>query len=263
MPTNTRIILKSNTTSGAVPSNTDLVYGELAINVADRKLFSIDTSNTVFEISGGGGGGGGGPGFGTLYFTDGINANIAADFAGDILLVTGNNGIHFLSNNSNDELTIGINAAANVVVNNLTTTTSLTVGNSTVNTFVNSSVVSVGSDTVLNTSALVIGNSTVNASVNSSVLTVGSNVALNTSALFIGNSTVNTVINSVSGSYLKGNYGNVGSTSAINNIFRVNANVINSNITFIAGENVSAVGPLEIANGVTIDIQTGATVAIV
>ena len=68
--------------------------------------------------------------------------------------------------------------------------------------------ISVGSNLVVNTSTVFIGNSTVNTIANSStlaigsvthnssVIAVGSNVTVNTSGILIGNSTVNTIANS-------------------------------------------------------------------
>ena len=103
----------------------------------------------------------------------------------------------------------------------VTINSSLTVGNSTVNSVVNSTAVStsnlaatnaitVGSNVTVNTTSFFVGNSTVNSVVNSTFvtttnittntanvtgsITVGSNVSINTSTIFIGNSTVNTTI---------------------------------------------------------------------
>lgn len=64
------------------------------------------------------------------------------------------------------------------------------------------------------------------------------------------------------GAYFKGNEGPVGDASAANNIFRVNANTVSNNITFIAGENASAAGPITVASGFSLVIQPGARVVI-
>lgn len=132
------------------------------------------------------------------------------------------------------EATVNVATAINVGSNVNISTSSLTIGNSTVNAaltatsfdvdgtitsgnvtvagFVNAtSSVQVGSDVVVNTTALAIGNSTVNTVITAdsislggnvsaanlnitSLITVGSNVTVNTSTIFIGNSTVNTTI---------------------------------------------------------------------
>lgn len=44
------IITKFSTTASAVPQNTDLVPGELAVNLADVRLFTENNSNTVIEL---------------------------------------------------------------------------------------------------------------------------------------------------------------------------------------------------------------------
>lgn len=65
------------------------------------------------------------------------------------------------------------------------------------------------------------------------------------------------------GGYYYGDNGAVGDAGNKVNIFRVNANTLNANVTFAAGENGSAAGPVTVANGVTLTIQSGARVAIV
>lgn len=46
----TKIILKKSTTGGSVPLGTDLEIGEVAINVADRKLYTKDNSNNIIQV---------------------------------------------------------------------------------------------------------------------------------------------------------------------------------------------------------------------
>ena len=65
------------------------------------------------------------------------------------------------------------------------------------------------------------------------------------------------------GGYYYGDNGAVGDAGNKVNIFRVNATTLNANVTFAAGENGSAAGPVTVANGVTLTIQSGARVAIV
>ena len=81
---------------------------------------------------------------------------------------------------------------ANVSLN----TSTLGIGNSTINVSINSSLLSYGGNLQINSTALQIGNSTVNAILNSSSLLVGANVTLGTASLSIGNSTVNAYVNS-------------------------------------------------------------------
>jgi hypothetical protein len=47
MPT---LITKKSTVSGKVPLNTDLQVGELAVNTADKKLYSKHNDNSVVLI---------------------------------------------------------------------------------------------------------------------------------------------------------------------------------------------------------------------
>ena len=49
----TTIKIKNSSTTGSVPVSGDLVQGELAINLADRKIFSKTAAGTVVELSGG------------------------------------------------------------------------------------------------------------------------------------------------------------------------------------------------------------------
>lgn len=101
---------------------------------------------------------------------------------------------------------IGANVGANVNI----TPTNIQIGNTTVNTQANSSLVStgtgnfstganVGSNVNLTTTGLSVGNSTVNTQANSSLISTGTlNVAsINTTTLFMGNSTVNAISNSI------------------------------------------------------------------
>jgi len=50
------IITKHTPTPGKVPTSTDLVVGELAVNTNDKKLFTKHTDNNIIEIGGGSGG---------------------------------------------------------------------------------------------------------------------------------------------------------------------------------------------------------------
>ena len=46
----TVIITKNSATASAVPTASDLVQGELAVNVADKRLFTEDDSAQIIEI---------------------------------------------------------------------------------------------------------------------------------------------------------------------------------------------------------------------
>ena len=44
------IITKNSSTASSVPLNTQLVQGELAVNVTDKRLFTENASGTVVEL---------------------------------------------------------------------------------------------------------------------------------------------------------------------------------------------------------------------
>lgn len=52
------IRIKRSSTPGAVPAAADLMSGELAVNLNDRKVYTKDHLGAIIELSGGGGGGG-------------------------------------------------------------------------------------------------------------------------------------------------------------------------------------------------------------
>ena len=66
------------------------------------------------------------------------------------------------------------------------------------------------------------------------------------------------------GGYYKGGSAAVGSLAVGGqNIFRVNANTLNNNTTIAAGENAQATGPISVASGITLTVESGARVSIV
>ena len=46
----TKIVTKNSSTAGAAPTATDLVQGELAVNVADKRLFTEDNAGAIVEL---------------------------------------------------------------------------------------------------------------------------------------------------------------------------------------------------------------------
>lgn len=48
------IKLKRSTSSGVIPTSSDLEVGEVAVNTADGKLFTKHTDNSIKEIGAGG-----------------------------------------------------------------------------------------------------------------------------------------------------------------------------------------------------------------
>jgi hypothetical protein len=149
-----------------------------------------------------------------------VTANGNANIAGNLTLI-GNTDFSARDGLFSRELRVG-NSTVNSVVNSSiisignvsATATGLSVGNSTVNSVVNSSIISIGNVSATAT-GLLVGNSTVNSVVNSSIISIG-NVSATATRLSVGNSTVNTAVNStaisVIGIYSNGSLGANGST---------------------------------------------------
>ena len=128
----------------------------------------------------------------------------------------------------------------------------LNVGNSTVNSVLTSTslttntanvlFVTVGSNVTVNVSSFFVGNSTVNTRIQSANIALGSNVVLNDTSLSIGNSSVNTSINSTSITAINVFSQSVNTVS----IFVSNTAEVVGSIT--ARANVTVNGALVIAN---------------
>jgi len=71
------------------------------------------------------------------------------------------------------------------------------------------------------------------------------------------------IVSTSSGGYYKGNNGAIGATDSRNNLYRINSNTQSNNITIIAGENALTVGPMTIADGFNLTIDTGGRAVIV
>ena len=65
------------------------------------------------------------------------------------------------------------------------------------------------------------------------------------------------------GGFFKGDRGTIGSTTGAGDIFRINEQTLNTNVTIDADENASATGPLTIASGVTLTVTSGGNLSIV
>lgn len=68
-------------------------------------------------------------------------------------------------------------------------------------------------------------------------------------------------IGGAGGGLFKGENGEVGSSAG--DIFRINEQTLNTNVTIDADENASATGPLAIASGVTLTVTSGGNLSIV
>jgi hypothetical protein len=82
---NNKIILKKSAVSGKVPVSSDLVYGEVALNYADGRMYYRKNDDTIGQIGGSGGSG-------NLYVVDRSNNYIAVPFYSGNLTVAGRSG---------------------------------------------------------------------------------------------------------------------------------------------------------------------------
>jgi len=80
-----KIILKKSAVSGKVPIADDLVYGEVALNYADGRMYYRKNDDTIGQIGGSGGSG-------NLYVIDRSNSYIAVPFYSGNLTVAGRSG---------------------------------------------------------------------------------------------------------------------------------------------------------------------------
>ena len=67
----------------------------------------------------------------------------------------------------------------------------------------------------------------------------------------------------VGGGRYKGERGTLGPAAAAGDIFRVNEQTLNTNVTIDADENASCAGPLAVASGVTLTVTSGGNLSIV
>lgn len=68
--------------------------------------------------------------------------------------------------------------------------------------------------------------------------------------------------NASGGGFFQGNNGDVGKGIGIGDIFRVHTNTLTENVTIHTGNNAIAAGPLTIATGRTLTIQSGSRVVL-
>jgi hypothetical protein len=109
----TTIRLKKSGATGNVPSNTELEFGELALNYADGVLYYKNNTGTVSQISGS-----------SANTFETINANgtlLIPDSNTDILSVGSGQGIHITANSLTDTLSIGVRFNDTVTSNSIET----------------------------------------------------------------------------------------------------------------------------------------------
>jgi len=214
-------------------NNTSFVGTVSAVNVVSNGQLSANLSN--------------------YQTTAGLSANVAtltannASFVGTVSAVNVVSNAQLSANLSNYQTTAGLNA-------NIASYLPTYAGNINTVSIVNSSSFTIGSSWSANSTRVVFG-TTVGIQANGSIGSANQ-------ALFSNGSTVYWANVQSGTSYTKGNNGAVGDPSNANNIFRINSNTVSNNITFVAGENGVATGPLNIGVGYNITIPDGARVVI-
>jgi hypothetical protein len=120
----TKIVTKNSSTASAVPTASDLVQGELAVNVADKRLFTEDNGGSIVEL-------GTNPSTidinaGTIDGTT-IGASSASTGAFTTLTATGAFTSRGIDDNA-DATAITIDSSENVGINNSSPAEMLTIG---------------------------------------------------------------------------------------------------------------------------------------
>lgn len=102
------IRIKRSETVGAIPAAGDLAVGELAINLADQKIYSKDSLNNVIELApSSGGGGGSGNSFTTIAISG--QSSVLADSSTDTLTLASEGMLGIRTNASTDTITFTTN----------------------------------------------------------------------------------------------------------------------------------------------------------
>ena len=102
------IKFKRSETAGLIPSADDLAVGEIAINLADQKIYSKDSSGTVIELSPStGGSGGSGNSFTTIAVAG--QTSVLADSTTDTLTLASEGVLGIRTNASSDTITFTTN----------------------------------------------------------------------------------------------------------------------------------------------------------
>lgn len=102
------IRIKRSETAGAIPAAEDLAVGELAINLADQKIYSKDSLDNVIELAPpSGGGGGSGNSFTTIAVSG--QSSVLADSSTDTLTLAAEGVLGIRTNASTDTITFTTN----------------------------------------------------------------------------------------------------------------------------------------------------------
>jgi len=173
------------------------------------------------------------------------------------------------------QLSIGsISASSNgsVLTNN-----SLTLGNSSVNSTINSTVYTgtatnaaylgsiVAASYVTNNGIQTVSNKTLLAPTFSNNISLGAQGVGSVGQVLMSNGAFNNAYwaTLTGGAYYKGNQGNIGAVADKGNLYKINSNTQTVSVTIDAGENALTAGPMVIATGYNLTISDGGRVVIV
>lgn len=258
-------LIKLRRGSGA-PADGVLAEGELAIDIAGKKLYSANATGNSFTLSG--------DQYNLAQSGNATHGIITLNvdnttLSNDNVYITGGADVVVAGNTS----VINVNVTStldSVLTRGNTSLSTIGVGNTTIAGFANiSGNVYVGNSTVFWTS----NNTTINvgtSAITNTTFNAGANVIINTTAYFVGNSTVNTSISStiidtdaaltVSNTAGLGNttvtgFINVSSTANVGGVLNARANVVVNGQVIVANGTSSTsttTGALTVAGGVGI-----------
>ena len=206
----------------------------------------------------------------SILANNGIIANSTGTFVnGNTGLITNTTGVHVLANSGIIANSTGVfvNGNTGVVVNSTGVFVNATyIGTISAN---NASFLGgVAAASYVNTSGAYtisgIHTYTANLVVNAAIIAGGVNGTAG--QVLTSNGTGNVYWSTITSNsvYVKGGAATIGTlASEGTNIFRVNANTLNYNTTISTGENAQATGPISVAPGITLTVESGARVVII
>lgn len=253
-----KIILKKSSVISKVPLATDLEIGEIAVNLADQKLYSKNASGTVVLV---------GTGTATGTVTNVTGTSPVASSGGATPAISLASGYGDTQNPYASKTAKNFLAAPNaangvptfraIVASDIPTLNQNTTGSAA--TLTTGRTIGITGDITYTSPSF---NGSANVTAAATLATVNANVGSFGSSTSIPVVTVNAkgLVTAVSTATVSGGqYFGSAATKAIS----YNANSISENITVTAGNNGLSAGPITINTGYTVTVETGAAWVIV
>ena len=243
----------ANSTGTFVNGNTGVVVNATGVHVNSTYINTIAANSATFVLA-----------------NNGIISNSTGVFVnGNNGLITNTTGVHVRANSGIIANATGVfvNGNTGVVVNSTGVFVNATyIGTISAN---NASFLGgVAAASYVNTSGAYtisgIHTYTANLVVNAAIIAGGVNGTAG--QVLTSNGTGNVYWSTITSNsvYVKGGAATIGTlASEGTNIFRVNANTLNYNTTISTGENAQATGPISVAPGITLTVESGARVVII